>query len=315
MSNVTFLWIFSRGIELGVIVLCLFPIRALLRKKVPRIFSYLLWSVLPVNIVFNMCMSFLIRQGGWILDHVYKSPQVVADESIVKALKCVWMCGTLIVVCGMLWTYIRFRKRLIGSIRVYEGVYLAARINAPFTLGVFRPKIYLPSSLPEAYYETVILHERVHIARKDVWMKYLGIAFLGLFWFQPVLWFAYSKFVNDMEAACDETVLRQKGKEYCEEYAQTLVEVSYQEGKVPGVAIGYGNGEIKDRIINVMNFEYTKHSTRIVALAVCIICIALSIPLAWQVPRIVRSEKKEPVVRAEISVEKYGTDKKKVTNE
>ncbi len=314
MSNVTFLWIFSRGIELGVVVLCLLPIRALLRKKVPRVFSYLLWSALPVNVVYNMCMSVLIRRKRWIIDRVYKSPQVVVDEPIINVLKSVWIFGTLLVLCWMLGTYIRFQRRLIGSIRIREGIYLAERISTPFTLGVFHPKIYLPTSLSEEYYDAIILHEKVHIMRKDVWMKYLGITFLGLFWFQPVLWFAYKKFVTDMEVACDETVLRQKGTEYCEEYARILVETSCREEKAKGAALGYVNGEIKDRIRTVMNYKNTKHSARIMALVVCVIAIILAIPLSWQVPRLVRSEEHETST-GEMLVEKYGVSKKKTTNE
>jgi len=51
------------------------------------------------------------------------------------------------------------------------------------------------------YYEYVILHEKVHISRKDVWMKYLAVGFLGLFWFQPLLWLACRLFLDDMEEA------------------------------------------------------------------------------------------------------------------
>ena len=315
MLSVTFLWIFSRGIELGVIVLCLLPIRALLRKRIPRVFSYLLWAALPVNLVCNIILGFLIKQGKWIMDHVYRSPRIMVDESIIRALESFWICGTVLVACVMIVSYIRFRVRLVGSIRVDKGVYLSARIGAPFTLGVFSPKIYLPSSLPEEYYEAVILHEKVHIVRKDVWMKYLGIAVVGLFWFQPVLWFAYRKFVNDMEAACDEAVLRQKGETYCQEYARTLVEVSCLEGSTPRVAIGYGNGEIKERVKNVMKFEHTKHSLRIKALVVCVFFIVLSIPLSWQVPRLVRAEEQEHIFSNEVFVEKTGIDKKKTTIE
>ena len=67
------------------------------------------------------------------------------------------------------------------------------------------------SSITEG--EVKVLHEQVHIRRKDIWMKNFALLFLALFWFQPLLWLAYRLFVNDMEEACDEAVLKEKGEE------------------------------------------------------------------------------------------------------
>ncbi len=308
MSNVAFLWIFSRGMELGVIVLCLLPLRALLRRKVPRLFTYLLWAALPVNVGYNLIISILPKKNRWIADYVAKSSQVVVSESLIQVLTGIWFCGTILVVLGMVYTYIRFLRCLVGSIRLQKDIYLAARIQSPFTLGVFRPRIYLPASLKEEYYEAVVLHERVHIARRDVWMKYLAVTFLGMFWFQPVLWFAYRMFINDMEEACDETVLRRKGKEYCAEYARTLVEVSFQAGKVQGAAIGYGNGEVRARVLQIMRYERAKTSVKVAAVVICWLFMVLSILLSWQVPRLVRAEWKEIKATESMSVQETGIE-------
>jgi len=190
MSNVAFLWIFSRGMELGVIVLCLLPLRALLRRKVPRLFSYLLWTALPVNVVYNLGICFLPRQNQWISDYMCKLPPVILDEDVVRIWRWIWSCGTILIVTGMVYTYIRFLHCLVGSIRLQKGIYLAARIRSPFTLGIFCPKIYLPTSLKEEYREAVVLHEQVHIARKDVWMKYLAVVLCCLFMMVsiPISW-------------------------------------------------------------------------------------------------------------------------------
>lgn len=310
MSNVAFLWIFSRGMELGVIVLCLLPLRVLLRKKVPRLFSYLLWAALPVNIGYNLVMRFVAMVNSRVVDHVYKSPKIIVDEKIVQVMKWCWICGTLLVISGMVYSYIRFLRRLIGSIRLQKGIYIADRIRSPFTLGVFCPKIYLPISLKEEYYESVILHEQVHIARRDVWMKYLAVVFLGLFWFQPILWFAYRLFVNDMEEACDETVLQKKGTDFREEYARSLLEVSDQAGKVRGAAIGYGNGEIKSRITNVMHYEKAGKKKCVLAGFVCCLFVIVAIPISWQVPRVMQAYRGKGLA-TEMSI----TDRELIVNE
>lgn len=316
MSNVAFLWIFSRGMELGVIVLCLLPLRFLLRKKVPRLFSYLLWMAIPVNIVYNLVMQFVAMIDRRVSDRMYTNPEIVVDEIIVSRMRYAWCVGTVVVVFGMVFYYLLFLRRLVGSIRIQEGVYVTDRINASFTLGLFAPKIYLPFSLQEKYYEPVILHERVHIARRDVWMKYLAIGLLGLFWFQPILWFAYRLFINDMEEACDEAVLRQKGEEFREEYAHSLVELSCRLSKVHGAAIGYGNGEIKARVRNVMNYKQTARRMCIIAIVLCCLFAVLAIPISWQVPRVVYVEHDETKLKQK-NVTIIGEDmlKKEVTKD
>jgi len=295
MSKVAFLWIFSRGMELGVIVLCLLPLRALLRRKVPRLFSYMLWAALPLNLVYNLCMWFLPKQRQWIADYMHRMPQVTVKEDVVQGMMNIWMVGTVCVVSALIVSYVCFLHRLVGSIRLQKGIYVAERIQTPFTLGLLYPKIYLPLTLDKEYYESVILHERVHIGRKDIWMKYLAVVFLGLFWFQPALWFVYPLFVNDMEEACDETVLRQKGPEFREEYARALLEVSFQAGAVKGAALGYGNGAIKSRIVNIMNYKQSGRKTRMVAVGLCVAFLIVSIPVSWQVPRLVRAERQRKV--------------------
>ena len=205
----------------------------------------------------------------------------------------VYIIGTVGVLGLMLLSYLRLRRCLVGSIRLRENIYLSDRVRAPFSMGLWKARIYLPCSLKETYYAPVILHENVHIARKDLWVKHVAVAFLAVFWFQPALWFAYFLFINDMEAACDETVLRKSEAGFREEYATALVEVSYQAGKVQGVAIGYGNGEIFERVQNVMHYESPRRSRCYIAVAVCVAFMAVALLVSRFIPCIVQMEQKE----------------------
>ena len=107
MSNETFLWIFSRGIELGVIVVCLLPLRALFRRKVPRLFSYLLWIALPVDIVYHLVTEIILKRFRGVSDFIHRIPKVVIAEEVVRVLKWCWICGTIVVV---LWSIFSARK-------------------------------------------------------------------------------------------------------------------------------------------------------------------------------------------------------------
>lgn len=309
MSNVTFLWIFSRGIELGVIVLCLLPLRALLRRKVPRLFSYLLWAALPVNVAYNLVIRLWPEVPQRIESYVLKKMSIQIGESSLEKMQ--WTCamGSTVILIAMLFSYIRFRRCLIGSIHIRKNIYIASRISSPFSMGAFCPKIYLPTSIREEYYEPVILHEQVHIQRRDIWIKYIAIAFLAVFWFQPVLWYAYHLFINDMEEACDEAVLRKKGEDFSKEYAKALVEVSYQAGKVQGVAIGYGNGEIKARVNHVLRYKRSGRFLCVLAIAGCILFMVAAIPISWQIPRMVQMDYKTEVgIKPSVTIEGTGME-------
>ena len=57
---------------------------------------------------------------------IHKMPKVVIDENIVYRMKWFWICGTVAVVLWFLFSYVRFLRRLIGCIRLQEGVYQPA---------------------------------------------------------------------------------------------------------------------------------------------------------------------------------------------
>ena len=62
---------------------------------------------------------------------------------------------------------LRLRRRLVGTARLRDNVYLADHIPTAFVLGVFRPRIYLPSSLSVEEQRYILLHEQAHIRRGD----------------------------------------------------------------------------------------------------------------------------------------------------
>lgn len=303
MLNVVILWIFSCGIELGVIVLCLLPLRFILRRKVPRLFSYLLWGAVPVTVVFSLCTKNVPIMFGEVAVHLNKARPVVIEENVVAALRWCWLLGSVVVWSIMLVYFLCFRSYLIGSIKLRENIYLCARIDGAFSGGLFQPKIYIPTAIGEEHREFVISHEQVHIKRKDIWMKYLAIGLLALFWFQPMVWVAYQLFIDDMEEACDETVLRTKEKEFRASYARTLLELTEQKSKVKGFLLGFGNGAIKERIRHAALYEKESAKVRIIALIICMLFILGATAISWKIPRMVkRGQRTETVDERPLSL-------------
>lgn len=290
MSNTVFLWIVNQGIELGLVILCLMLLRVILRKTAPKVFSYLLWCTLPATVLCNFLLRVVSKISVQRPIHLSLTSPLEMSNRLFEVAKPIWLLGLFTFLIVLLLTYLQFRRWLVGSIRLRKNIYLASRITTPFTLGLFLPKIYLPTSVNQEYHEAVILHEQVHIRRKDIWMKNFALLFLALFWFQPLLWVAYRLFVNDMEEACDEAVLREKGTEYSSEYAKALVEVSYQAGKIKGVAVGYGGGEVKNRVNNILRYKRTKFGVYVATFLCSVLFVMLMLPLSWSIPQIVRKE-------------------------
>lgn len=95
--------------------------------------------------------------------------QTVADpmEAPVAIATILWLTGvTAMVIYGVV-SMARLRRRLVGAVPLEKGVYLADHIDTPFVLGLVRPRIYLPSALPEGERGYILLHERHHIRRLD----------------------------------------------------------------------------------------------------------------------------------------------------
>ena len=303
MLNVAILWIFSCGIELGVVVLCLLHLRFILRRKVPRLFSYLLWCAVPVTVVFSFCTKLIVSLSKKTFDFLDERVPVAINENIFMMLKSFWTIGSIIVLVAMFVYFIWYRTYLIGSIRLRDNIYLCGRIDMAFSIGLFHPKIYLPTIVPDEYREFVILHEQVHIKRKDIWMRCLAIGLLALFWFQPILWLAYYLYNNDMEEACDETVLRTKEKEFRATYAKVLYDLTFEIRKVKGLALGFGNGAIKERIRHAALYEKESSKVRVIALGICILFMAATIPISWQIPQMVQTEQRiEKVKEKAVSI-------------
>ncbi len=185
-----------------------------------------------------------------------------------------WAAGT----AGMLGyatvSYFRLRRRVAASVRVKGNIFLCDWINTPFILGVFRPRIYLPSAMDREQYTCVLAHETAHLKRRDHWWKPLGFLLLAVYWFDPLAWAAYILFCRDMELACDERVVRDMGLAERKEYSQILLDCA--AGTMPSVCpVRFGGVGVKARIKSVLRYRRPALGAVIaggvaaVALAVC----------------------------------------------
>lgn len=105
--------------------------------------------------------------------------------------------------------------------------------SAPFTMGVFRPVIFVPQTLlqqlttPEL--KAVLAHECAHIARRDdiavCWQQLVSV----VFFFNPLLGYANRQLAQMREICCDHLAIRRCGFDP-RVYARALLRVIEQLG-------------------------------------------------------------------------------------
>ena len=185
-------------------------------------------------------------------------------------LAAVWLAGVLVLALRGIAGYWRLRRSVALACKAPDGCYGGACVAAPFTLGILRPRIYLPDSLQGAARQAVLLHEQTHIRRGDPLTKPLFYAAVCLHWFNPLAWLAFRGFERDMEAACDEAAVQDRPLPERSAYCETLLQFAVQGQRVPG-SLTFGQGSVKGRIVHLLHYRRLGAG----ALAVCIAVVGL----------------------------------------
>lgn len=185
-------------------------------------------------------------------------------------LAAVWLAGMLVLALRGIAGYWRLRRSVALACKAPDGCYGGACVAAPFTLGILRPRIYLPDSLQGATRQAVLLHEQTHICRGDPLTKPLFYAAVCLHWFNPLAWLAFRGFERDMESACDEAAVQDRPLPERSAYCETLLQFAVQGQRVPG-SLTFGQGSVKGRIVHLLHYRRLGAG----ALAVCIAVVGL----------------------------------------
>jgi beta-lactamase regulating signal transducer with metallopeptidase domain len=138
-------------------------------------------------------------------------------------------------------------------------------VAGPSLYGFIRPRLLLPAgftqsfSLPELRY--VFLHELGHVKRGDILLNWLTTALLILHWFNPLVWYAFSRMQADRELACDALALSHTKEAENQSYGQTIIkllESFCRPARSPGmVGILENKNQMKRRISMIAKFKKT----------------------------------------------------------
>ena len=197
------------------------------------------------------------------------------------ALAAVWAVGVTVLAVRGIVGYIKLKRHVALACKTSDGCYGGACVTAPFTLGILRPRVYLPDDLQGTARQAVLLHEQTHIRRRDPLTKPLFYAVACLHWFNPLAWLAFCTFERDMEAACDEAAVRGRPLPERNAYCESLLHFAVQGRSIPG-SLAFGQGSVKERIVHLLHYRRLGAG----ALAVCAAVVGLSVTACMVRPQV-----------------------------
>lgn len=261
-------------------------IARLLLKKVPKIFSYALWSIVLFRLIcpfsFESVLSLIPTEEVSIPQDIIYSPApqistgIVAFDSMVNPMlpvpnnignsvnpiqiwlfigAVIWSLGMLAMLIYSIVAFVKLKRSLIGASHLKENIYLADHISSPFVMGLLKPKIYLPSSLSDSEKDFIIAHEVCHLKRFDHATRILGFAALVIHWFNPLVWIAFIASGKDMELSADEAVMQKMDRDIRAEYSQSLLRFGTAKRMIHATPLTFGESDTKSRVKNVLNYK------------------------------------------------------------
>lgn len=301
MENI-FISLLNTSITAGYLVIAVMLLRPLL-KKAPKYIRCILWGLVGLRLIlpfsFESVLS-LIPSAEPIPPEIVTSPAPVihsgitfvnsavnpvisqsmapAPEASVNPMQIVmavawnvWLLGVVAMVLYSVISFVLLKRKLRESVQDGGNVWLCDRVSSPFLLGLFRPKIYLPSDLAEDSKVYVLAHENAHIRRKDHWWKPLGFLLLTVYWFNPLMWVAYIFLCRDIEFACDEKVIKELGTDCKCAYSEALINCSVPRRMISACPVAFGEDGVKGRIKSVLNYKKPAFWIILIALILCIV--------------------------------------------
>lgn len=195
----------------------------------------------------------------------------ISQSLTVTTTAYIWLFGCIVLLVRNLFLIWRTKQTVLMAIRRKDNIYESEYISTPFVLGIVKPKIYIPFNLSEQEREYILKHEQYHIRRKDQIIKICAYILCVIYWFQPLIWFAYFVMIRDMEMSCDEYVLKNSKSDIRAAYSTSLLKLATKTGDFNAGLPAFGESDIRKRVKNIMKFNAKKKWVSVVAVIAVVI--------------------------------------------
>lgn len=307
--------LFSLSLKASWAALAVVLLRFML-KGAPKWTHCLLWSVVGLRLVLPFSVESIMSLvpnretvEAVVLSgplHVLVKPEIVQSEKIsyVLTILCaIWAMGAVGFLLYALITYFKMYRRVQVSEEIEKGVYLCDDIDKPFILGIIKPRICLPSGMPEEQMTYVIRHERAHLARGDHWWKPLSFVLVSIHWFNPILWLSYKLFGQDIELACDEKTVKDMSTAERRAYSEALLLCGMERRMRLMCPVAFGEVSVQERVVSVMSYRkqalwrVAAAGAMCVVLAVCFLTDPVTAKVVEEVVEETASNQEDEAIR------------------
>lgn len=167
-----------------------------------------------------------------------------------------------------LWRQCRSRLGVSREVAAYEN----AAVATPMVMGLFHPVLVVPQGMrPDEQGALMLLHECEHLRRHDLWAAALLQALVCLHWPNPAAWLLRNQARQEMEFACDQTVVRCSGLQSRRTYGQALLYTAAAR-PLPGCSqFGGGKRAMKRRLNNLYHGGVRRGTALLVCGAVTVL--------------------------------------------
>lgn len=297
-----FLTVLNLSISAGYGILAVLLLRRLL-KKAPKWIAVALWGVVALRLIFPYSMNSifsLLPSAETVSPEIYGESYPMVDTGFssvddavnpvlqstarveyvdgtnllqwwIWGLFGVWATGMTAMLLHMAISYLRLHKQMATAVEMEKGVYQSERVDSPFVLGIWKPRIYLPFAIGEGELPHVLAHERAHIRRGDHLWKPLGYLLLTVHWFNPLMWVGYILLCRDIELACDEKVIRQLSRDARADYSQAILTCSVHRRAIAACPLAFGEVGVKTRVKSVLSYKKPAFWVMMGALIACLV--------------------------------------------
>lgn len=299
MISEVFYWLLNASILGGAAGLIVLALRSI--KRLPRFAAYLLWALAlvrlwipvglgsrysPLTLLSGFTKSVAVwSQGATMMNAMRAADSYFPIEYKTRRLAelfhiacAVWLTVACAAVLSCALLYAFTKSELKSAVRLRDNIYESDKIKSPAVYGVFRPRIVLPGAIAADELEYILLHERVHIRRRDNLLRMIAIVTACVHWFNPLVWVFLRAFLADMELACDAGVLKELDRSERKAYASAILRFS--AGKAY-FSSAFGGAKTRVRVENILSY---KKLTALSAIGVGLLILAGAAVLLTNAP-------------------------------
>lgn len=224
------------------------------------------------------------------------------NELVQKSLLVTWIIVICFILIRHLVCYFKFRSilkdynyqtdeaQLTNLVIEYKKILGTKRkisirenrlVKSPMLIGFFNYTIILPKDMQ--YSEEIkpmIMHELIHLKRKDMWIKQLQLIISVIYWFNPLVYLLNRMLDDWCEISCDEIVVKNMTYSERKKYGQAILDViknTEMKKYSLSIALCSDKNYLKTRLLTLLESKPKSKANKGFSMVMLLITVVLSI--------------------------------------